>query len=89
MYVVLCPVGTLTSSVSFYKKKTEGAIFYNGFSRPTEFFLKKKKNGPGDRSNSSESEEFFDIHRASFALKSPQLEPGKSGFLAYISLQNT
>ena len=31
----------------------------------------------GTRPNLSESEEFFDMHRASFAVTSPQLEPGK------------
>ena len=61
-------------------------IHEKAFLGPQFFF--EKKNGPVSRSHSSESEDFFDIHRASFALKPPQLEPGKRGFFAYISRQN-
>ena len=50
------------------------------FSANIIFFEKRKKPDRVSRSNSSESEEFFDPHCAGFALQSPQLETKKVGF---------
>ena len=48
------------------------------------FFFEQKRS----RSNLSESEQFFDIHCAGFALCISTAGDGKSGFFAYISLHN-